>query len=146
MSKLARDHRNRELAQIHVAKKQFLDSGKFASDDDYRAMLWTQARVRSAAELDHAGRQKVLDYLKRMGFSATKAGARAKARKLEPRERLMFSLWQQLADAREVRDRRMPALLAFIKAQTGVDRLEWLNTAQQDLVIERLKRWLGRVE
>lgn len=31
-------------------------------------MLWTVARVRSAADLDHAGRQAVLDHLKARGF------------------------------------------------------------------------------
>lgn len=65
MSKLARDHRNADLAKIHVAKKQLN-----MSDDDYRAMLWTQGRVRSSKDLDHAGRAGVLDYLKAIGFKA----------------------------------------------------------------------------
>lgn len=57
------DLRKRELAQIHVAKAQLgLD------DDTYRAMLWTVARVKSAADLDWAGRKKVLDHLKAGGF------------------------------------------------------------------------------
>ena len=60
---LSADIRKRELAQIHVAKAQLgLD------DDTYRAMLWTVARVKSAAELDWAGRKKVLDHLKAGGF------------------------------------------------------------------------------
>jgi phage gp16-like protein len=51
------------LAQIHIAKKQLgLD------DDTYRAMLWAVARVRSSKDLDHAGRMRVLDHLKRCGF------------------------------------------------------------------------------
>lgn len=55
--------RNSELAKIHIAKQQLgLD------DDTYRSMLWTVARVRSAADLDHAGRQAVLDHLKARGF------------------------------------------------------------------------------
>lgn len=55
--------RNPELAKIHIAKQQLgLD------DDTYRSMLWTVARVRSAADLDHAGRQAVLDHLKARGF------------------------------------------------------------------------------
>lgn len=65
MSKLARDHRNADLARIHVAKKQLN-----MSDDDYRAMLWTQGRVHSSRDLDHAGRASVLDYLKAIGFKA----------------------------------------------------------------------------
>jgi phage gp16-like protein len=63
MSKLARDHRNTDLAKIHVAKKQLS-----MSDEDYRAMLWTQGRVTSSGDLDHAGRQRVLDHLKACGF------------------------------------------------------------------------------
>lgn len=55
--------RNNDLALIHIAKKQLgLD------DDAYRDMLWAVARVRSAKNLDHAGRAKVLDHLKRCGF------------------------------------------------------------------------------
>lgn len=63
MSKLARDHRNTDLAKIHVAKKQL-----GMTEDDYRAMLWTQGRVKTSSDLDHAGRQRVLDHLKACGF------------------------------------------------------------------------------
>lgn len=57
--------RGNGLAQIHIAKKQLgLD------DDTYRAMLWGVARVRSAADLDHAGRAKVLAHLKACGFKS----------------------------------------------------------------------------
>ena len=63
MSKLARDHRNTDLAKIHVAKKQL-----GLTDEDYRAMLWTQGRVNSASDLDHAGRQRVLEHLRACGF------------------------------------------------------------------------------
>lgn len=68
MSKLARDHRNSDLAKIHVAKKQLS-----MSDEDYRAMLWTQGRVTSAADLDHVGRQRVLDHFKACGFKPASA-------------------------------------------------------------------------
>ncbi|SDO77797.1 Protein of unknown function [Rhodoferax sp. OV413] len=69
MSKLARDHRNTDLAKIHLAKKQLN-----MSDDDYRAMLWTQGRVHSAKDLDFAGRRAVMDYLtKTAGFKSAPA-------------------------------------------------------------------------
>lgn len=55
--------RQSSLAQIHIAKKQL-----GMDDDVYRAMLWGVARVRSAAELDHAGRQRVLEHLRASGF------------------------------------------------------------------------------
>jgi len=57
--------RNRELSAIHAAKR---DLGM--EDDAYRDMLWTVARVRSAADLDFAGRKKVLDHLKACGWKA----------------------------------------------------------------------------
>lgn len=67
MSKLARDHRNSELAKIHIAKEQL-----GWTDEVYRDMLWTQGRVRSAKDLDYAGRQRVLDYLRAQGFGNKK--------------------------------------------------------------------------
>jgi len=76
MSKLARDHRNTDLAKIHVAKKQLN-----MSDDDYRAMLWTQGRVHSSKDLDHAGRASVLDYLKAIGFKAVSSPASKQPRR-----------------------------------------------------------------
>src|SRR3569832_2787985 len=63
--------RARELGMIHVAKKQFqLD------DDAYRAMLWSVARVQSAADLDAAGREAVIAHLKARGFRPTAGGKR----------------------------------------------------------------------
>ena len=55
--------RNRELAQIHIARQQL-----GMDDDAYRDVLWTVARVRSAADLDWSGRKRVLDHLKACGF------------------------------------------------------------------------------
>lgn len=55
--------RNSTLAQIHIAKKDLA-----LDDTTYRAMLWTVARVKSAAELDHAGREAVLAHLRARGW------------------------------------------------------------------------------
>lgn len=75
MSKLARDNRNADIKKIHVAKRQLN-----MSDEDYRAMLWTQGRVHSSSDLDFAGRRNVLDYLRSLGFkpAAAKKSARPK--------------------------------------------------------------------
>lgn len=57
--------RNNALAQIHIAKAQLgLDDGT------YRDMLWAVARVKSAKDLDHAGRARVLAHLVASGFKA----------------------------------------------------------------------------
>lgn len=56
--------RKADLAAIHVGKKALnLD------DETYRTMLWTVARVRSAADLDHKGRADVLEHMRRRGFA-----------------------------------------------------------------------------
>lgn len=61
------DTRRRELAQIHIAKKQLgLD------EETYRAMLRTIGRVESSANLGDHGRKAVLEHLKSRGFVAKK--------------------------------------------------------------------------
>lgn len=55
---MSSDPRNRELARIHVLKK---DLG--LDDDQYRVVLWTIARVESARDLDSHGRQQVIQHL-----------------------------------------------------------------------------------
>lgn len=57
------DDRRRELAMIHIAKK---DLG--IDDDTYRLMLRTIARVESAGDLNAEGRHQVLAHLKARGF------------------------------------------------------------------------------
>lgn len=63
MPSSAADLRKRELAQIHIARQQL-----GMDDDIYRDMLWSVARVRSAADLDWVGRKRVLDHLVGCGF------------------------------------------------------------------------------
>lgn len=58
------DARRRDLAMIHLAAKQL-----GMDESAYRDMLWTVARVRSAGDLDFAGRQRVKDHLKACGFT-----------------------------------------------------------------------------
>lgn len=54
--------RNADIATIKIAVKQIgMDDGT------YRDMLWTIARVRSAADLDWTGRKKVIDHLRKIG-------------------------------------------------------------------------------
>ena len=57
------DARRRDLAKIHIAKKQLC-----MPDVVYREMLGNIAGVASAADLDEHGRLKVLAHLKNCGF------------------------------------------------------------------------------
>lgn len=145
--------RRADLAAIHIAKAQLgWDDGL------YRDILWTVCRVKSSAELDFTGRKVFLEHLRacikqlpstsgaaRVGRSLTLVKLAARVRTpLTPPQRKMWSLWQQLADAGLVQERKMPALRAFVQRQTQVDRLEWLTPPQEQLVIESLRRWLAR--
>lgn len=65
--------RTRELAAIHLGKKQL-----GMDEATYRDMLWTVARVRSAADLDEAGRRQVLEHLRARGFTKRERPAPAR--------------------------------------------------------------------
>ena len=47
------NERNADLAKIHIAKKQLA-----MEDEAYRDLLFSIGRVRSAADLDFAGRKR----------------------------------------------------------------------------------------
>lgn len=140
--KPAKGLRERELAMIHLAKK---DLG--LDDETYREMLWTVARVRSAKDLDITGRRHVLEHLKSRGWKhrpPRRAQPGAARMADDPQSRMIRGLWIELAAVGLVRDRSERALAAFVARQTGVDRLEWLNVYQASQVIEALKLWLTR--
>ncbi|WP_193222237.1 gp16 family protein [Alkalilimnicola sp. S0819] len=120
-----RDARRRsELAKIHVAKKELqLD------DDTYRAMLWSVARVRSAKDLDAAGREAVLDHLRARGFHG------------KPRRRVA-----QYPGTPHNLDRE--AMLQKIEAQLTAMKLPWSyadGIARQQFGIERVA-WLRKAD
>lgn len=139
--------RKADLAAIHIAKAEL-----GWDDDYYRDILFAKCGVRSSGALDHAGRKRFLAHLRACGWSGGSKGhpgrdrpSAADRKPLTGPQRKMWSLWQQLFEAKAVDDRKMPALVAFAARQTGVQRLEWLNGAQEDLVIQSLKAWLKRV-
>jgi len=70
--------RNRELAQIHIAKVQLA-----LDDETYRAMLWTVARVKSAGDLDFTGRKRVLEHMRARGFTPKRGTFHGKQRNPE---------------------------------------------------------------
>lgn len=63
MNRYPTDQRRRDLAAIHAAKRDLA-----MTDDAYRDILWSVARVRSSADLDQAGRSKVLDHFRACGW------------------------------------------------------------------------------
>lgn len=136
------DNRKDDLARIHILKKEL-----GLSDDEYRGLLSSVCGAASSGNLNQAGRALFLAHLGRLKVALGKGRPRAakSARpKLAPRIGKMFSLWQQLYEARKVEKRTYAALEAWVQGQTKVDKLEWLTVAQQDQCIESLKKWLSR--
>lgn len=141
--------RRRHIAAIHAAAAKLgMDTADKSPASDYRAMLQAVGGKASTTEMDDAALARVVKHLMRTlnpGGSNRRANpARPVRQALTAPQKLMWSLWQQLADAGEVENRKMPALLAYAQRQTGVARLEWLTPAQETLVVESLKQWRDR--
>lgn len=130
--------RQRQLAQIHMAKKAL-----GMAEDTYRSLLKTVCQVESSSMLDLAGRLKFLAHLEKCGWKPANNPGKPLP-KLTPQQRKAVSLWLRLADLKIVQDRSFTALESFVKRQTGVDKLIWCNTAQLDQVILALKAWGAR--
>jgi phage gp16-like protein len=126
-------NRNRELAAIHVAKKQLgLD------EETYRAMLINLTGQYSAAMLTAPQRRVVIEALRRKGFQAVNGGAET------PQIRMIRGLWAELRKRGALRDPSDRALNHLCKRVTYVDRVEWLDQMGANNLVEALKAWLGR--
>lgn len=132
-----------ELAQIHMAAAELgMDTADQNPESAYRSMLWTCARVRSAADLDFAGRRKVIQHLKSRGWTPSRK-KKSKYRD-DPLSGKILALWLELRDQGVIRDASDKALATFCREVGGADRPEWLNNKQAHKVIEGLKAWLKR--
>lgn len=99
MNKHQAEVRRRELAKIHVAKKQL-----GMDEDIYRGMLRAVAGAESAADLDVQGRRRVLGHLCSRGFDAKPARkpypGTPHNRNVPERAPLMRKLSAQLTEAK----------------------------------------------
>lgn len=127
MPRPAPDVRKSELAQIHIAKAQLgLD------DETYRAMLWSIGRVRSAADLDWAGRKRVLDHLRGCGARIGRHPGAPKP--AADRRELLGKIEAQLADM------GLPWAYghAMAKRMFRVEKLDWCDAAQLHKIVAAL--------
>lgn len=121
---LKADLRRRDLAKIHIAKKQL-----GMSDTVYREMLKNISGVASAADLDGRGRSKVLDHLKICGFKPAYKHERSQIKHrsaAKEREPLLLKVRAILTDL------RLPWKYAdsMAKRMFKVDRVHWLEPDQ----------------
>ena len=120
------DSRRTDLAKIHMAKKQLgLD------DDCYRDMLWTIARVRSAADLDEHGRKVVINHLKKCGARFTR---KRRIRPAGSKREQLAKIQAFLAEARR------PDSYAdgMSKHMFNVEKIEWCTPEQLGKIIAAL--------
>jgi len=142
--------RSSELAMIHIAAKELN-----MCDDSYRALLWTVARVRSAKDLDLAGREAVLKHMVSHGWKDPRHPRRGRGPVYAKGSQaaLIRHLWTQLAKSGAIADGSEKALVAFVRHQSqpyhpqrvGWDHPNLLPSWVASKVIEHLKAWCDRL-
>jgi phage gp16-like protein len=140
-------YKGKLIQLIHIAK------GKLGLDDaEYRAILERKTGKTSSKGMSMSELEAVMEHMRTIGFEDRSSGrpaSKAQAVKLadDPQSKLIRHYWLKLRDmAGGVRNGSELALAAYVKRQTGVERLEWLTTHQAAKVIEALKRWVKRLE
>lgn len=130
------------LAKIHIAKKEMgLD------DFSYRAILVRVTGQSSSAKMNDNQRADVITEFKNLGWKP-----RAKARKSNwrkpadnPMHRKIWALGKELDTRGYWKSNWKNALRQFVKSETGVDDIDWLETKQASNVIEALKSIVRRL-
>ncbi|RFC63624.1 regulatory protein GemA [Fulvimarina endophytica] len=130
------------LAAIHVGRRQLgLD------DDTYRDLLERETGQRSAKGLTAAQTDRVLEAMRRAGFTLAnnKASKRDQKRLEGPYASKLQALWIALYNLGAIDDRQDSALLAFARRQCGIERTEWIRDPDDaKAVIEALKAMAER--
>ncbi len=129
----AKDTRRAELGKIHMGAEALgMDTEDKDPDSEYRRMLWSVARVRSAADLDEAGRRRVLDHLKACGF---KAKRKSRPRPSQDREALVGKV-RAMLEAMSLPDEYADGMS---KKMFHVERYEWCNPDQIHRLVAALE-------
>jgi phage gp16-like protein len=143
-------HRKKDLAAIHVAKKQLrLD------DDLYRAIIervsgkFRATPVSSSGLMTPRERKALLDEMRAHGFRRIERPQRRDDVPGAPGEGQLgkiLALWAELGVLNALNDPSEKGLRAFVKRMTGLEAARWLTAAQSNKVIEALKAWLARAK
>lgn len=145
--------RKRELGLIHMAKAQL-----GLTREDYEHVLREVTGKTSAADLDAAGRDKLLKRFKERGFVVkAKAGSARAAFIREPQVKKLLAMWYALAEAGAVTrpasaEACSRAVEAWCKEQLAkhrlgpLDALRFATGEQLNVLIESMKKWGDRVD
>lgn len=124
-------------------------------EEEYRALLEQVTGARSAKGLSAAKLEAVITAMKGLGFKV-KGGAKVNGRRSSPSSakvqapevRKLRAIWITMSNDGLLQDGSEEALGSFIRRMTananggiGVNRAEWLTSAQAERVLEALKKW-----
>lgn len=132
--------KSKYIKLIHIAKSQLnLD------DDTYRHLLLNVTKKTSTKDMTVWELEKILTNMKLKGFKVKSSKKTGKITATEPVHKKIRSLWLELADAGEVKNRSEKAINSYVKRITGVEMMDWLTQKQAVVVIESLKSWQARI-
>ncbi|EBZ3776814.1 regulatory protein GemA [Salmonella enterica subsp. enterica serovar Minnesota] len=134
-------NRVKSIQLIHIAKSQMgMDT------DTYRQMLLSITGKTSTSEMNPGQLNKVLAAMKAKGFVVKPSRKVRTTRQLadSPQIKKLRALWLEMHQHGKVRDSSEVALQAWVKRETGVDSLKWLEPGMASLCIEKLKKWQKR--
>ena len=153
-------NRKREIVLIQLAKAFFAKRDGM-TDGDYRAVMRQITGKTSSADLDAAGREKLLQHFKAKGFVViarpTKPGAVRAAFIREPQVKKLMAMWYALAEAAAVarpasHTACSAAIEAWAKEQLAthtlgpMDALRFATGEQLNHLVEAMKLWGRRVK
>lgn len=134
-------NKQRLIQLIHIARNDLQ-----MDEDTYRQMLQGLTGKASTKGMDMTQLNRVLESMKKKGFRIKPAGKAKSGIPLDshPQSKKIRALWLEMADAGVIRDRSEKALTLWVKRETGISALCWLNAEQASSVIEKLKKWQRR--
>lgn len=134
-------NRARIIQFIHIAKSQMgMDT------DTYRQMLLSITGKTSTSDMNPGQLNKVLAAMKAKGFKVQPSSKARTTRALAdyPQAKKLRALWLEMYAQGIVRDSSEEALRRWVKRETKVDGLQWLESDKASMAIERLKNWQER--
>ncbi|EIC0888441.1 regulatory protein GemA [Salmonella enterica subsp. enterica serovar Mikawasima] len=130
--------RSKMIQLIHIAKSKLgIDT------DTYRQMLLSITGKTSTSDMNPGQLNKVLTTMKAKGFKVKPASKAHTTRPLAsyPQAKKLRALWLEMYAQGIVRDSSEEALRRWVKRETGVDGLRWLEPEMASSAIEKLKNW-----
>lgn len=140
---------SQKIKLLAIAKNWALKSLSGWSDLSHRDLIARHGataidgRVSSKSMTEKQINAALDDYHSR-GWPRVSKRGQSRTMDTSPTSKKIRALWLDLHSLGAVRNPAESALIAYVKRQTGVAALQWLNDAQASRLIESLKAWQKR--